>query len=281
MLEQKYQQLCERIRSLGSCLVAYSGGVDSTLLMYAAHQALGDKAMAVVADTPSLPRKELTEALRLARQFQWPIRIIHPREFTKSEYLSNPVNRCYFCKQELFRQMLALAKEEGFQAILYGENADDQGDYRPGALAAREVQALAPLKEVGLTKKEIRALSRRFGLPTAEKPEMACLSSRIPYGEPITVEKLRMVEQGEELLRRLGFRDVRVRHHQLSRGALARVEVAVSELSKFLDPQIRATIAKELKRIGYLYVTVDLEGYRRGSLNEGVLKASSQSPHMP
>ena len=277
MLEQKYQQLQERIRSLGSCLVAYSGGVDSTFLMYAAHQVLGDKAIAVVADTPSLPRRELEEALQIAQRFHWPVRIIHTQEFTKSEYLRNPANRCYFCKQELFRQMVALAKQEGFSAILYGENADDLHDHRPGTLAAREIHALAPLKEVGLTKQEIRTLSRRFGLPTAEKPEMACLSSRIPYGEPITVEKLRMIEQGEELLRRFGFRDVRVRHHQLSQGALARIEIAVSELPKFLDPQIRATIVKELKQLGYLYVTVDLEGYRRGSLNEGILKKKERN----
>src|SRR5439155_57523 len=181
---------------------------------------LGEKSLAVIAHSPSLPRRELEEALAVAQQFHFPVRVIHTGEFQNPEYLANPNNRCYFCKHELFTELAPLAKAEGFAVIAYGENASDVGDYRPGAQAASEFQVRAPLKEAGLTKSEIRELSAKLGLPTADKPQMACLSSRIPYGEPVTEEKLKMIEEAENIIRDLGFYDVRVRHHELRGGTL-------------------------------------------------------------
>ena len=213
VVSERYERLRGLLRSYGSCLVAYSGGVDSAFLAYAAHEVLGDKALAAIADTPSLPRREFEEALGLARQFRIPVRVLRTREFENASYLANPDNRCYFCKQELFTELAPLAKAEGLAVIVYGENASDVGDYRPGAQAAAQFQVRAPLKEAGLTKADIRALSSELGLPTADKPQMACLSSRVPYGESVTPAKLKMIEQAEDVLRDLGFYDVRVRHH--------------------------------------------------------------------
>ena len=202
MVSERIERLRGLLRSYGSCLVAYSGGVDSAFLAYVAHQVLGDKALAAIADSPSLPRRELEEALALARQFHFPVRVIRTREFENTSYLANPDNRCYFCKHELFTELAPLAKAEGLAVIAYGENASDIGDYRPGAQAAAQFQVRAPLKEAGLTKADIRALSAELGLPTADKPQMACLSSRVPYGEAVTPEKLRMIEQAEIRLAR-------------------------------------------------------------------------------
>jgi len=267
------------LRSYGSCLVAYSGGVDSVFLARVARDVLGDKSLAVIADSASLPRRELEEALDIADKFQIPVRVVRTQEFENPNYTANPANRCYFCKHELFTELEPIARDEKFAVIAYGENASDIGDYRPGAQAAKEFQVRAPLKEAGLTKAEIREFSAQLGLPTADKPQMACLSSRIPYGEMVTPEKLRMIEAGENVLRDLGFHDVRVRHHELRPQSvvqspksnvqcLARIEVGPSELPRLLESGVSAKIAAALKQIGYTHVTLDLQGYRRGSLNE-------------
>ena len=275
MLEEKFERLRWLLRSYGSCLVAYSGGVDSVFLARVAHDVLGAKSLAAIADSPSLPRRELEEALELAEQFAFPVRVVHTREFDNPSYLANPNNRCYFCKHELFSELEPLAKMEGFAVIAYGENASDVGDFRPGAKAAGEFQVRAPLKEAGLTKADIRELSARLGLPTADKPQMACLSSRIPYGEAVSPEKLSMIERAEYVLRDLGFYDVRVRHHELKQGQLARIEVGPREVARLLEPELSNRVTSALKNIGYLHVTVDLQGYRRGSLNEPQIAAVS------
>jgi uncharacterized protein len=264
------------------------------LLAHVAHEVLGDRSLAVIADSPSLPRRELQEAVEIARRFRFPVRVIQTNEFKNPDYLSNPLNRCYFCKHELFEQLTPIARAEKFAVIAYGENASDIGDFRPGAQAAAEFQARAPLKEVGLTKAEIRELSAQLGLPTADKPQMACLSSRVPHGELVTAEKLAMIEAAENVLRGLNFHDVRVRHHELrsaefgmrneNRAAsdaqnsalrtphsavhLARIEVGPSEIRCFLEDGISTKVAGALKKIGYAHVTLDLQGYRRGGANE-------------
>jgi uncharacterized protein len=272
MSASKLGQLQGLLRSYGSCLVAYSGGVDSVFLAYVARQVLGDKCLAALADSPSLPRRELEEAVAIASRFAIPLQIVRTAEFENPAYVSNPNNRCYFCKHELFTHLTPLARRGKFAVIAYGENASDVGDHRPGAQAAGEFQVRAPLKEAGLTKSDIRALSAEMGLPTADKPQMACLSSRVPYGEPVTPEKLRMIEEAEYVLRDLGFYDVRVRHHALAGGggtaALARIEVGAVEMPKLLSDGTYARVAEALRRLGYAHVTLDLQGYRRGSLNE-------------
>ncbi|HYT60010.1 MAG TPA: ATP-dependent sacrificial sulfur transferase LarE [Haliangiales bacterium] len=280
MLASKLERLRGLIRSYGSCLVAYSGGVDSVLLARVAREVLGEKSLAVIADSPSLPRRELADALEIAERFEIAARIVKTAEFDNPDYVANPDNRCYFCKHALFEVLAPIALEGGFAVIAYGENASDVGDFRPGARAATEFNVRAPLKEIGLTKPEIRALSAQFGLPTADKPQMACLSSRIPHGEAVTEEKLKMIEQAENFLRDLGFHDVRVRHHELKSEIrnpkseivrpLARIEVGPSELRRFLEEGLATCVAGELKKIGYAHVTLDLRGYRRGSLNEPI-----------
>jgi uncharacterized protein len=290
VLSNKFEQLRDRLKSYGSCLVAYSGGVDSVFLARVAHDVLGERAVAVIADTPSLPRRELEEALELGRRYGFPVRVVKTAEFENTSYLANPQNRCYFCKFELFTELAPLAKAEGFAVLAYGENASDTGDFRPGAQAAAEFQVCAPLKEAGLTKAEIRELSAQLGLPTADKPQMACLSSRSPYGEAVTPEKLRMIEEAEYVLRDLGFYDVRVRHHELTnpaaalggqpagsasavpKSSLARIEVGPAEMAKFLADGVANRVAEALRGIGYAHVTLDLQGYRRGSTNEALIQ---------
>lgn len=290
VLDYKLTNLHETLRRFGSSLIAYSGGVDSVFLAFVANEVLPGRSVAVIADSPSLPRRELSEALEIAARFNLSVRVVKTSEFDNFDYKSNPLNRCYFCKHELFTELVPLARHLGLAVIAYGENASDTGDFRPGAKAASEFQIRAPLKEVGLTKAEIRALSARFGLPTTDKPQMACLSSRVPHGELVTERKLQLIEAAENRLRDLGFFDVRVRHHELSgvsflsppntpsrvnnlaapieRPALARIEVGVSELPRLLGAGIAARIAEDLKRIGYAHVTLDLQGYRRGGAND-------------
>ena len=270
MIESNYEHLRTLLRGYRSCVVAYSGGVDSVFLAAVAHEVLGDRMVAAIADSPSLPRRELKEAVEIAGSHGIPLRVVGTAEFQDDRYLANPTDRCYFCKHALFTELEPLARALGFDVIAYGENASDVGDHRPGARAAGEFQVRAPLKEAGLTKAEIRTLSARLGLPTADKPQLACLSSRIPTGEPVTPEKLRMVEEAEYLLRDLGFHDVRVRHHQLGGtlgGHLARIEVGTSEFPRLLEAGVRERIDTGMRAAGYGQVTLDLAGYRRGSNN--------------
>ncbi len=263
-LERKDGRLREIVAAAGSAIVAFSGGVDSAYLAYAANKVLGDRALAVTADSPSYPRRHRDLALQMVHAFRLRHEFIRTSELDKPEYRSNPANRCYFCKQELYSVLSHLARERGVAAIFDGNNADDRGDYRPGRQAAREFGVRSPLDESGLRKIEIRALSRRAGLPTWDEPASACLSSRIPYYSEVTDEKLRVIEQAEELLADLGFRLYRVRHH----GDAARLELGPDEMPRALEPAIRDRVVRELKALGFRYVSLDLQGYRTGSLNE-------------
>lgn len=259
----KYQALLDRIRSLGRVVVAFSGGVDSTFLLKACLEALGpENVLAVTADSETYPEREKNEAIALARELGSPHLIIETRELAIPGYAENPINRCYFCKQELFSHLIPIAHRRGFQHVIFGAIADDLGDHRPGLRAAVERGVRAPLLEAGLTKAEIRHLSREMGLRTWDKPSFACLSSRIPYGEHITLEKLSMIDRAESFLMDLGFRQVRVRQH----GKLARIEVPPEDMDRLLA--VAPTVVAKLKEIGYTYVSLDLQGYRTGSLNE-------------
>jgi uncharacterized protein len=263
---EKEAALCETLESLGSVVVAYSGGVDSAYLALVADRTLGGRALAVTADSPSYPEHHRRLAIDVARKFGLRHEIIRTGELERDDYRANPVNRCYHCKQELYTHLVPIARERG-AVVVDGNNADDRGDYRPGRQAAREFGVRSPLDEVDLAKDEIRELSRLMGLPTWDEPASACLSSRIPYHNEVTSEKLRMIELAEQALARLGFRVCRVRHHD----ELARVEIGRSELARALESGMSAAIERELKAVGYKYVTIDPQGYRMGSLNEGLL----------
>jgi uncharacterized protein len=258
--------LLERLHALPSLIVAYSGGVDSAYLAWAAARALGSRVLCVTADSPSYPERHRAMALAIARRFHLPHEIIQTHELERPEYRQNPANRCYYCKHELYTALGALARARGFDAIADGSNADDRRDYRPGRAAAREFGVISPLDAADLTKENIRALSHAAGLPTWDEPASACLSSRIPYASDVTEEKLRAIEQGEEALRALGFRVVRVRHH----GTIARIELGRDEMPRALQPDVAAAIERALKVVGFQEVTIDPRGYRSGSLNEGL-----------
>jgi uncharacterized protein len=264
--DDKERALRAALSSLGSVVVAYSGGVDSAYLAWMASRTLGDRAWAVTADSPSYPERHRQLAIRIAHDFGLRHEIIHTAELERPEYRANPANRCYYCKHELYTQLSQLAAARG-AVVIDGNNADDRGDYRPGRQAAREFGVRSPLDEVNLGKDEIRELSRRAGLPTWDEPASACLSSRIPYHSEVTDAKLRTIERAEQALRGLGFRVFRVRHHD----DVARIEIARDEMERALDPDVAASIVRELKGAGYRYVSLDLQGYRTGSLNEGLL----------
>jgi uncharacterized protein len=262
-LERKQSHLEERLRSLGRTLVAYSGGVDSAYLAWATHQALGSGMLALIADSPSLARTHLDDAVAFARELSIPLEVIPTTELDRPEYTKNGASRCFHCKDELFTVMESFRLTNGFDAIAYGVNLDDQGDFRPGQQAARRHHVAAPLLDAGLTKQDIRALAQAAGLRVWDKPASACLSSRIEYGRPVTREALSAVEQGEDALRALGFRQFRVRHH----GEIVRIEIAKDELPRALDAALAVEFTRIFKALGFKFVTLDLEGFRSGSMN--------------
>ncbi len=265
-LVSRERHLYDVLASFESVIVAFSGGVDSAYLAWAATRVLGPAALCVTADSPSYPDYHRQLAVRVARDFGLHHEFVRTSEFEQAEYRANPVNRCYYCKSELYDVLSRLAASRGIAMIVDGSNADDRSDYRPGRTAAREFGVRSPLDEADLTKSDIRELSRRAGLPTWDEPASACLSSRIPYNSEVTTEKLGMIERAEAVLRHMGFRVCRVRHHD----QLARLEIGADELNRALDPAVREHIVRELRAIGYQHVTIDLRGYRMGSLNEGV-----------
>ncbi len=271
-LEEKEKMLDSLLESLAPVIVAFSGGVDSTYLAYEAHKVLGARALAVTGESASVSTHQRRMAADVVRQIGIARKIVNSQELEKAEYNENPFDRCYYCKDELFNKLQTVAKEFGAKAILDGLNADDRGDFRPGRKAGEEHQVRSPLMEVGLNKSEIRELSRRAGLLTADQPASACLASRIPYGVKITEENLRTVDQGEEALRGMGFRVFRVRHHD----QLARLEFGPEDLQKALNPEMAARLAGLFKKLGYKYVTLDLEGYRTGSANEVLTESETR-----
>jgi len=265
-LGRKAGDLDARLSQLGSLIVAFSGGVDSAYLAVTAARVLGPRALAITAVSPSYPDTHRQLALRVAREFQLHHEFIDTAELERPEYRANPANRCYYCKDELYAHLTAHARSRGIAHVVDGNNADDRGDYRPGRQAAREHGVLSPLDEADLTKDDIRELSRRAGMSTWDEPASACLSSRIPYGSEVTDEKLRQIERAEDAVRALGFRVFRVRHHD----STARLEVARSEMARALEPGINEQLVAALKALGYQYVSLDLQGYRLGSLNEAL-----------
>jgi len=273
-LDAKAEALQALLKGLGRVAVGFSGGVDSTLLLRMALDTLGvGDVLAVIADTPSLPRSEHAEALRLAESMGVTPLVIQPNERDDPDYVANPPDRCYYCKKHLFDRIAEAARERGIDVVLDGNNADDEGDYRPGHRAAQELGVRSPLMEAGLTKAEIRALSARMGLPTADKPAMACLASRVPYGTPVTTEVLGRIERAETVLREAGFVQCRVRHH----GEVARIEIPPEAFGRLLQDGCRERVVDRIKVAGYRFVALDLQGYRMGSMNT----ARNDAPRRP
>jgi uncharacterized protein len=262
-LAAKQVQLESQLRALGRTMVAYSGGVDSAFLAWAAHRALGDDMLAVIADSASLARAQLADAVAFTREQSIPLEVIATEELHRPEYIRNDGMRCFHCKDELFTVMESFREQRGYNSIAYGVNVDDQGDFRPGQAAARQHAVAAPLLDAGLTKQDIRLLAHAAGLRIWDKPSSACLSSRIEYGRPVTRENLSMVEQGEDALRALGFRQCRVRHH----GDIVRIEIAGEEMHRALTPEMAAEFTRIFKALGFKFVTLDMEGFRSGSMN--------------
>ena len=268
ILEEKFQLLKDIIKKRGSAAIAFSGGVDSTFLIKVAHEVLGDKLIAVTATSSTYPDRELKEAIKYAEEMGVKHIIISSEELEIEGFASNPKNRCYYCKKELFTKIKEVAIKNGVEYVFDGSNLDDTGDYRPGMQAAKELEVVSPIKEAGLTKNDIRELSKKLKLPTWNKPSFACLSSRFPYGNKITLPKLKMVDRAEQFLLDMGIKQVRVRHH----GEIARIEVSPEERELFFNVDIMDKIGKEFKNIGFTYVTLDILGYRTGSMNEVLTK---------
>ncbi|MCQ2543326.1 MAG: ATP-dependent sacrificial sulfur transferase LarE [Lachnospiraceae bacterium] len=268
LLLEKYEKLKEDLIKYKGVSVAFSSGVDSTFLLYAAHEALGDNALAITAESNSFPKRESMEARDYCKELGVKQLICHPEELQIEEFVNNPVNRCYICKKEIFTQIIKLAKEYNTGIVVEGSNLDDNGDYRPGHQAIKELGVKSPLRDCGFTKAEIRELSNYFNIPTWDKPSYACLASRFPYGEKITAEKLDMVDKAEQYIMDLGFRQVRVRIHD----KIARIELLAEDMDRFMDVKIREGVYEEFKKIGFEYTALDLKGYRTGSLNENLKK---------
>ncbi|MBT3267103.1 ATP-dependent sacrificial sulfur transferase LarE [Candidatus Poribacteria bacterium] len=279
-LTKKYAALKQQLAELGEMLVAFSGGVDSVLLAKVAHDVVGDKALAVTAVSESYPGRELRDAKELAADIGIPLRIVRAHELEDENYAKNAPNRCYFCKTELFTQLRAVSEDTGVRTVVYGANLDDTGDYRPGMQAADEWGVYAPLLDAQLTKEDIRVLSRMLDLRTWDKPAFACLSSRFPHGTRITPEKLSQVDAAEDLLYDLGFRQFRVRHHEDAQQnwSVARIEVPVEEMQRFFEGDTRDRVVDEFRGLGYGFVSLDLRGYKSGSLNPNLLTIESLAP---